>query len=98
MLELSSLPWNVLETENRLELCHDHRWLAIVGIPMILIGTTAAIGLWFIPGVSYGDGWPIMSAGSLMGTGLVVLGLHLSLNREYFVVNSPLEMALDIRH
>lgn len=64
----------------RLVLRHDHRWLAIVGVPLSLIGVCVMVGIWFLPGVAYQEAWPVILAGQFVPLGLVVMGLHLSFN------------------
>jgi hypothetical protein len=77
----SKLPWNLVETAERLELCHDHRWLRIFGIPLATLGLVAAVAVWFIPVPNFAEAWPLLAVGSLMGLAFTLLGAHLSFNR-----------------
>ena len=83
------LPWIVHQTKDSLELCHDHRWLRIVGIPLIAIGIIAAVAIWFIPHDNWDDAWPMLAVGSLFGLAIAIAGLHLSLNRVGFIAQLP---------
>ena len=64
----------------RLVLKHDHRWLAVIGVPLMLMGVFVMFAIWFLPGVDYQNAWPLILAGQFVPLGLVVLGLHLSFN------------------
>ena len=87
MTEDQEQPWLVTESNRSLEICHDHRWLGIIGVPLACIGLVAATGLWFVPDVDYSEDWPIIAVGSLIGFGFVLMGLHLTFNREFFIAD-----------
>ena len=81
-------PWYTEETDTRLLLCHDHRWLRFIGIPLAIGCASLAIALWFLPDLNYDRDWPILAVGSLIATGFALIGLHLSFNRIVFTADS----------
>lgn len=83
----SESPWLVYQTPTRLQLIHDHRWLKVIGIPIICIGILMAAGIWLIPGIDNSDAWPILAGGTFIGLGFCLLGLHLSLNLVSFTAD-----------
>lgn len=83
----SRLPWQSVETESRLELVHDHRWLKLFGLPLAGFGSVVSILLWCIPGVELAEAWPMLAVGSLIGIAFMLMGLHLSFNRVIFVAD-----------
>lgn len=72
------LPWSVEQNETQLTLCHDHRWLRVIGFPLMAIGTIGACGLWFLPGVKLNDALPMLAVGTLIGIAFVFFGMQLS--------------------
>lgn len=80
-------PWIVTEADEQLELCHEHRWLGILGIPLALFGLFAACGIWFLPDLNRAEDWPILAGGSLIGFGMALLGMHVTFNRERFIAD-----------
>ena len=74
--------WETRETEERLTIVHDNRWLAIVGVPRMLVGLMIAGGPWLIEEARHSDAWPILVVGSLLGSGFVVAGLALCFKYE----------------
>jgi hypothetical protein len=58
----------------------DHRWLAVFGIPLALIGGVSMVAVWFLPGVDYRNAWPVILGGQFVPLGMVIMGLHLSLS------------------
>lgn len=80
-------PWQSAETEIRLELVHDHRWLKVFGLPLAALGSAASILLWYIPGVELTEAWPMLAVGSLIGIAFTLMGLHLSFNRVLFTAD-----------
>ena len=66
---------------------HDNRWMAIIGIPLGIIGVVIAIGPWFLDGVNNSDAWPILAGGSLIGLGFIVAGLFLCFKYEEFIAD-----------
>lgn len=85
MTELE-MPWRTEETKDRLVLCHDHRWLRIIGFPAIGLGTVIALGIWFIPGINLNEAWPMLMVGSLIGSACILMGLQLSFSVINFSV------------
>lgn len=81
------LPWLSEQSAERLEICHDHRWLRIFGFPLIAIGTIVAIGLWLLPGVDRMEAGPMLAVGSLIGLAFVLFGAQLSFNRVTFIAD-----------
>lgn len=81
------LPWIIEQTSQQLRLTHDHRWLKIIGLPMVLLGLTGATGIWLIPGIPLQDAWPMLAVGSLIGCGFAMMGLHLSFNLLVFTAD-----------
>lgn len=81
------LPWEIDEGTNRLSLTHQHLWLGIFGIPFAVISACLGVAIWFVPGVSAIREWPILSGGSIIASGFVVMGLHLTFNREQFIAD-----------
>ncbi len=79
--------WKSSENAGRLSLVHDNRWLAIIGVPIMMVGLTIAIGLWFIDSVRDSDNWPILATGSLIGVGFFVMGLALCFKYEEVIGN-----------
>lgn len=61
--------------------------MAIGGIPLALAAMAGAVGLWFVPDVDHRDAWPMLAVGSLIGSGIALLGLHVSFNREFFIAD-----------
>jgi hypothetical protein len=74
--------WTTTEDGERILIVHDDRWLAIIGIPMMLFGLAVAIGPWFIDEARHSGAWPILAVGSLIGAGLIVAGLSLCFKYE----------------
>lgn len=74
--------WTIRETDERLTIIHDNRWLAIVGVPMMLVGLVIAVGPWLIEEARTSGAWPILAVGSLLGLGFVVFGLALCFKYE----------------
>ena len=91
------LPWSVTETPGFLSLKHQHLWLGVFGIPFALISASLGVAIWFIPGVSAAREWPILAGGSVIALGFVVMGLHITFNREEFVADRLKEELLHIR-
>lgn len=56
---------------------HDNRWLAIIGVPLAVVGLAIAIGPWFIEEARASGAWLILAVGSLIGAGFIVFGLAL---------------------
>lgn len=82
-----SLPWVIEEEADRLVLRHEHLWLGVFGIPFAILSACFGIGIWFIPGVAVFREWPIFAGGSVIALGFVVMGLHLTFNREEFIAD-----------
>ena len=74
--------WVTHENDQSLTIVHDNRWLAIIGIPLALIGLGVGIGPWFIDEARNSEAWPILAVGSLIGFGIIVAGLSLCFNYE----------------
>lgn len=81
------LPWLAEQAAETLEICHDHRWLRIIGFPLMAIGSVIAIGLWFLPGVDRIEAGPMLAVGSLIGLAFVLFGAQLSFNRVTFIAD-----------
>lgn len=74
--------WETIEGDQSITVIHDNRWLAIVGIPLSLVGTAIGIGPWFIDEARNSEAWPILVVGSLIGLGFFVMGLALCFSFE----------------
>lgn len=74
MIETS---WTTNEGDTRLAVVHDNRWLAIVGVPLATFGLAVAAVPWLIESARNSGAWPILAVGSLIGTGIVVMGMAL---------------------
>jgi hypothetical protein len=74
--------WTTLEDGGRRAVVHDHRWLAIVGVPLAVFGLVVAAGPWFIEEARNSGAWPILAVGSLIGAGIIVAGLALCFKYE----------------
>ena len=82
-----NFPWVIEEEPDRLVLRHEHLWLGFFGIPFSVLSAFFGIGIWFIPGVPVMREWPIFVGGSVIALGFVVMGLHLTFNREEFIAD-----------
>lgn len=87
MHEDETWPWVVQESERSLEVRHEHRWLGIFGFPLAAVGMIAGTALWFLPGIDYGEAWPLLAVGSLMGLFATLMGMHLTFNCEVFLAD-----------
>ena len=74
--------WVTQEDSQSLTIVHDNRWLAIIGIPLALVGSAVGIGPWLIDEARNSDAWPILAVGSLIGLAIFVMGLALCFNYE----------------
>lgn len=79
--------WATLEEGGRITIVHDNRWLAIIGIPLGLMGLLVAAGPWFIEDARNSGAWPILAVGSLIGIGILVAGLSLCLKYDEIVAD-----------
>jgi hypothetical protein len=79
--------WTTLEDEERIAIVHDNRWLAIIGVPLVVAGLVVAIGPWFIDDARNSGAWPILAVGSLIGTGIMVAGLSLCFKYDEVIAN-----------
>lgn len=83
--------WETHETDESLIIIHDNRWLAIIGIPMILVGLLIAIGPWMIEEARNSGAWPILAGGSVIGLGFIVAGLSLCFKYDEIEANRSLK-------
>jgi hypothetical protein len=88
--------WTTLEDGERIATVHDNRWLAIIGVPLTVLGLAVAIGPWFIAEARHFGAWPILAAGSLIGVGIIMAGLSLCF--KYDEITADRGTGLVIRH
>ena len=88
--------WQVRQTEHSLTLIHDNRWLAIVGVPLMLFGILLGIGPWWIDSINPAEDWPILVGGSVIALGFVVAGLSLCFH--YTEISADLHTAQIVQH
>ncbi|MDC0325485.1 hypothetical protein OAM01_01890 [bacterium] len=74
--------WSTHEDQNCLSIVHDNRWLAIIGLPLALVGLAVATGPWFIDDARNSGAWPILAVGSVIGFGIIVAGVSLCFKYE----------------
>jgi hypothetical protein len=86
--------WTCSEEKGRLKIAHDNRWLAIIGVPIALVGVAIAVGPWFLEGVSILDAWPILAVGSLIGSGFILMGLALSFKYDEVIADRDQDMLI----
>lgn len=75
------------EEGDRIALVHDNRWLAILGIPLVLFGLAVAIVPWLIDDAGNSGAWPILAVGSLIGAGIITAGLALCFHHVEFIAD-----------
>ena len=74
---MSENSWTTIEGDGRLAVVHDNRLLAIIGIPLALGGLAVATVPWLVVEARNSSAWPILAVGSLIGAGIVTMGMAL---------------------